>query len=140
MMVLATRYGEGPVLISEIAAAERLPRKFLELILLELKNHGVLQSKRARGGGYSLARPPDMISVAQVVRIADGPIALVPCVSRMAYRRCDECLDERSCGIRLVMKDVREATARILESTTLADMIRRSEAVKAGKDTLSFAI
>ena len=140
MMVLATRYGEGPVLISEIAAAERLPRKFLELILLELKNHGVLQSKRARGGGYSLARPPDMISVAQVVRIADGPIALLPCVSRMAYHRCDECLDERSCGIRLVMKDVREATARILESTTLADMIRRSEAAKAGKDTLSFAI
>ena len=139
-LVLAERYGEGPVLISEIAAPEGLPRKFLELILLELKNQGLLQSKKGKGGGYAPAKPPDMITVGQVVRIIDGPIAPLPCVSRTAYRRCDECVDERTCGIRMVMKDVREATANILDSTTLADVIRRADAVKAGKEGLSFAI
>ena len=140
MRALATRYGEGPILISEIAAPDRLPRKFLEMILLELKNQGLLQSKKGKGGGYSLAKPPDMITVGQLVRIIDGPIAPLPCVSRTAYQRCEECVDERTCGIRIVMKDVREATARILDSTTLADMIRRAEAVRTGKEGLSFAI
>lgn len=140
MRVLASRYGKGPVLISEIAAPDSLPRKFLELILLDLKSQGLVVSRKGRGGGYALARPPDMITVGQVVRTTDGPIAPLPCVSRTAYQRCVECVDERTCAIRLVMKDVREATARILDSTTLTDMIRRAEAVKAGKEGLSFAI
>jgi Rrf2 family protein len=140
MRVLAGRYGEGPILISDIAAPDSLPRKFLELILLELKNQGLLQSRKGKGGGYALGRPPDMITVGQVVRIIDGPIAPLPCVSRTAYQRCDECVDERTCAIRLVMKDVREATAKILDSTTLADMIRRAEVAKAGNEALSFAI
>lgn len=140
MSVLAEHYGQGPILIAEIAGPERLPRKFLEMILLELRNQGLLHSKKGKGGGYALAKPPDMITVGQVVRIIDGPIAPLPCVSRTAYHRCDECVDERTCGIRMVMKDVREATAKILDSTTLTDMIRRADAVRAGKEALSFAI
>src|SRR5260221_7848840 len=106
MVVLAQRYGEGPILISDIAAPERIPHKFLELILLELKNHGLLHSKKGKGGGYFLAREPRAISVGQVVRFLDGPIAPLPCVSKTAYMRCHECRDERTCGIRLVMQEV----------------------------------
>lgn len=140
MVVLAQRYGQGPVLISDIAAGDRMPRKFLELILLELKNHGLLQSKKGKGGGYFLAKPPNTITVGQIVRIIDGPIAPLPCVSRTAYMRCEECADERTCPIRLVMKDVREATANILDAETLADMINRVRSIESGKAALDFAI
>jgi Rrf2 family protein len=140
MVALAQHHGRGPMLISDIAAADRMPRKFLELILLELKNHGLLQSKKGKGGGYFLAKPPDVITAGQIVRIIDGPIAPLPCVSRTAYMRCDECADERTCPIRLVMKDVREATAQILDSATLADMIERVRSIETGKEALNFAI
>lgn len=140
MLVLAQRYGQGPVLISDVAAADRMPRKFLELILLELKNHGLLQSKKGKGGGYFLAKPPTAITVGQIVRIVDGPIAPLPCVSKTAYMRCEECADERTCPIRLVMKDVREATAKILDSATLADMLNRVRSIETGKEALNFAI
>ncbi len=140
LQVLAKEYGQGPVLISEIARRENIPAKFLELILLELKNQGILQSKKGKGGGYFLARPPHSVSVGQVVRAMEGPLAPLPCVSRTAYMRCRECRDERSCGIRLVMKDVRDATAKILDSTTLADMLKRVEAVVAGREGLHYAI
>jgi Rrf2 family protein len=140
MVILAQRYGHGPVLISEIAACDNMPRKFLELILLELKNHGLLQSKKGKGGGYFLAKPPAMITAGQIVRIIDGPIAPLPCVSRTAYMKCEECADERTCAIRLVMKDVREATANILDSATLADMIKRMHSIEGGKEGLSYAI
>lgn len=140
VLVLAERHGQGPILISDIAAGDKMPRKFLELILLELKNHGLLQSKKGKGGGYFLGKPPGMITVGQVVRIIDGPIAPLPCVSRTAYMKCDECADERTCAIRLVMKDVREATASILDSVTLADMINRVHSVETGKEALNFAI
>jgi Rrf2 family protein len=140
MLVLAKEYGQGPVLISDLAQREGIPRKFLELILLELKNQGLLQSKKGKGGGYFLGREPHLISVGHVVRVLDGPIAPLPCVSKTAYMRCRECRDERSCGIRLVMKEVRDATAKIMDSTTLADMLKRVEAVVIGKEALSFAI
>jgi Rrf2 family protein len=140
MVILAQRYGQGPILISDVAAPDKMPRKFLELILLELKNHGLLQSKKGKGGGYFLAKPPQMITVGQVVRIIDGPIAPLPCVSRTAYMRCEECADERTCAIRMVMKDVREATAKILDSVTLADMLNRVQSIEGGKEALSFAI
>ena len=140
MVVLAQHYGQGPILISEIAAGDRMPRKFLELILLELKNHGLLQSKKGKGGGYFLAKSPSAINVGQIVRIVDGPIAPLPCVSRTAYMRCDECPDERTCAIRLVMKDVREATAGILDSTSLADMMERVRSIETGKEALNYAI
>lgn len=125
LFLLAREPDRGPILISEIAQREKIPRKFLELILLDLKNHGVLQSKKGRGGGYSLSRNPDSISFGSIVRIFDGPLALLPCVSVMAYRRCEECIDENSCGIRIVMKEVRDHTAQILDGTTIGDVLRR---------------
>ena len=140
MMVLAKEYGQGPVLISDMARRENIPHKFLELILLELKHQGLLQSRKGKGGGYYLGRDPSQISVGHIVRVLDGPIAPLPCVSKTAYMRCRECRDERSCGIRIVMKEVRDATAKIMDSTSLADMLKQVEAVVSGKESLSFAI
>src|SRR5215467_8699808 len=125
MAILAKEYGNGPVLISDIAKQERIPIKFLELILLELKKNGLVQSKKGKGGGYYLNRLPETISVGQLIRALDGPLALLPCVSQMAYERCEECPDEEACGIRNVFKEVRQATLNVLERTTLADLATR---------------
>jgi Rrf2 family protein len=140
MVVLAREHGHGPLLISDIAARERIPRRFLELILLELKNGGVLHSRKGKGGGYLLSKPPGNITVGQVLRILEGPLAPLPCVSRTAYQKCEECVDERTCGVRILMKDVRDATAAILDSTTLDDVLRRSQAAATGRESLSFSI
>ncbi|HEX9024014.1 MAG TPA: Rrf2 family transcriptional regulator [Geobacteraceae bacterium] len=141
LLYLARKYNQGPVLISDLAKEERIPKKFLELILLALKNNGVLQSKKGKGGGYYLGKPPREISLGNVVRILDGPLAPVSCVSETAYASCQECLDERTCGIRLVMKDVRDAIANILDGTSLADMLEREErAAKMEKGILDFSI
>lgn len=110
--------------IGEIAQRQKVPHKFLELILLELRNRGFLQSHRGRNGGYGLARPAAEIMVGEIVRCIDGPLAPIPCASLTAYRRCDDCQDETACGIRLVMRRVRDATAKILDETTLADLAR----------------
>jgi Rrf2 family protein len=126
LTALARGHGGGPMLIADLAASEAIPRKFLELILLDLKRKGILRSKKGKGGGYSLSRAPSDISVGEVIRALDGPIALLPCVSQSAYRRCDECIDELTCGIRHVMKEVRDATAGILDNTTLEDLLARS--------------
>jgi Rrf2 family protein len=125
---LAQEYDRGPVLIAELARRERIPRKFLELILLELKNQGILRSKKGKGGGYALGRKPEAISLGHVMRVLDGPLAPLPCVSQSAYQPCEECLDEASCRIRLVMKVVRDATTEILDNTSLADLMRRGDA------------
>lgn len=122
-----------PVLIAEIAEHEAIPQKFLELILLELKKDGVLDSKKGKGGGYLLARPPDTISLGQIIRKLDGPLALRPCVSQMAYKRCEECRDERTCGIRAAMKEVRDRTAEILDRTTLAQVDSLVKSASANK-------
>jgi Rrf2 family protein len=140
LTVLTREYGKGPVLISEIAAQEKIPRTFLELILLELKNQGLLHSRKGRGGGYFLAKAPSTISVGQVMRMTGGPLALLPCVSKTAYRRCEECHDERTCGIRMVMKEVRDATAKILDATTLADLVKRGQLAALGREALEFSI
>src|SRR5262252_1799457 len=100
LYALAADEGHGPVLIADLAERERIPRKFLEAILLELKNAGVLHSKKGKGGGYALAKSPDQITVGEVVRIIDGPLAPVKCVSEKAYVRCEECVDEATCGTR----------------------------------------
>ena len=126
LQILGADHGQGPMLISDLAERGRIPKKFLEYILLQLKNAGLLQSRKGKGGGYELAKPPAEISIGQVVRILEGPLAPVPCVSVMAYRRCTECDDEASCGIRLVMKDVRDAIADILDNTSLQEMLKRS--------------
>jgi len=125
MTILAKEYGTGPLLIGDIAKRERIPAKFLELILLELKKAGFLQSKKGKGGGYYLNRLPETISVGALIRALDGPLALLPCVSQMAYMKCTECVDEQACGVRLAMKEVRDATADILDNTTLADVNKK---------------
>ena len=116
----------GLVLIRDIAEHEGIPKKFLELILRELKQHGMVESRKGRNGGYVLQQSPEQITLAAVIRIMDGPIAPLPCLSQTRYQKCDECRDERTCGLRLAMKDAHEATLRTLEATTLADMVRRS--------------
>lgn len=127
LIYLAREYDKGPILISNLARDERIPKKFLELILLALKNNGILQSKKGKGGGYYLGKPPREISMGKVIRILEGPLAPVPCVSETAYAKCEECHDERTCGIRLVMKEVRDAMAKILDSANLADVLERIE-------------
>ena len=122
LLVLAEESGRGPVLISELADRQRLPRKFLEAILLELKRHGILESKKGKGGGYFLRREPSAITLGQVIRVLEGPLALTPCVSQTAYMKCEECVDEETCGVRLAMKDVRDATAQILDNTSLESL------------------
>src|SRR3954468_9324099 len=122
LYALAARGDRGHVLIADLAEQEKLPRKFLEAILLELKNGGILQSKKGKGGGYALARPPERILIGEVIRIIDGPLAPIPCVSEKAYVRCAECAGEESCGTRLVMKKVRDAIADIVDHTTLRDV------------------
>jgi Rrf2 family protein len=120
MIVLAREHGRGPILISELAGREAIPKKFLEAILLTLRNRGLLQSRKGPHGGYLLGRAPDQISVGEIVRALDGPLALVPCVSRTAYAPCEECVTETNCPVRRLFQQVRDETARILDSTTLA--------------------
>lgn len=120
MLELAREHGRGPVLISELAHQERIPKKFLESILLELKRRGLVHSRKGPHGGYHLGRTPDRISVGEVIRALDGPLALVSCVSQTAYAPCEECVTERDCAVRRLFQEVRDETARILDGTTLA--------------------
>jgi len=110
--------------IKDISERENIPPKFLEQILLSLKNSGLLQSKMGFGGGYYLAKPASEITLGQIVRVLDGPLAPIRCVSQMAYEPCD-CPDEQTCGLRMVMGDVRNAIANILDNTSLEDVSRR---------------
>jgi Rrf2 family protein len=123
LFVLGSQKGEEPVMIADIAEQANVPRKFLEQILLELKKRGMVHSQRGKFGGYTLGRDPKSIAFAEVIRIIDGPLALSPCASRTAYRRCDDCEDEVTCSIRRVLLSVRDATAKILEDQTLAEAI-----------------
>jgi len=117
------------VQIKDISAQEKIPTKYLEQILLALKNAGLLNSKMGIGGGYYLAKEPEQINLGQVIRVLDGPLAPIRCVSHMAYESCG-CPDERTCGLRMVMGDVRDAIANILENTSLADVTERVEAAR----------
>jgi len=119
---LTDTYGRGPVLIASLSKEHRIPKKFLEVILWELKQRGIVESKKGKGGGYQLALPPDKITLGSVIRTIDGPLAPLPCASETAYRKCEECIDETRCGTRLVMKQVRDAMAAILDHTTLTDV------------------
>ncbi len=119
---LAAKYGEGPVLISEIAQKKKIPIKFLETILLQLKNKGILESKKGKGGGYYLAQSPKKTTLAVAIRIVDGPIAMIPCVSKNFYEKCDDC-NETTCGLRKAMLWTRDATLKILDKKTLIDLI-----------------
>jgi Rrf2 family protein len=120
----------GLVQIKDISDKENIPAKYLEQILLTLKNAGLLHSKMGVGGGYYLGKPAHDITFGQIFRVLDGPVAPIRCVSQMAYESCG-CPDERTCGLRLTMLDVRNAIANILDHTSLADVIKRVEAVKS---------
>ena len=133
LLTLAQRTGSGPVLIADLAQHDAIPKKFLEAILLELKRHGIVESKKGKGGGYFLRRPPTEVTFGEVIRVLEGPLAAVPCVSQTAYMRCVECVDEATCGVRLAMKEVRDATARILDHTTLADVNGRARSAAKSK-------
>ena len=131
MIDLAGNARQGPAFIGDVAARQEIPRRFLENILLELRKHGLVVSHRGKNGGYALARPPENISFADVIRAMDGPLALAPCASRTAYQRCEDCKDEAVCAIRRVLLEVRDATASVLERTTLAQAAGAAEKLKA---------
>lgn len=133
--MLAREAGAGPVLVSALADRDAIPKKFLEAILLDLKRHGLVHSKKGKGGGYFLGRAADRITAGDVIRALEGPLALVPCVSQTAYTRCVECVDEETCAVRLVMQEVRDATARILDNTTLHDINVRQTRTRKRLDT-----
>jgi Rrf2 family protein len=115
--------GADNMMIADIAAQQRIPRKFLEQILLDLKRHGIVASRRGRLGGYGLLTPPDQITFGRVLRIIDGPIAPLPCLSKIAYRRCPDCKNEATCEIRRVFAKVTESAREVLDRTTIAEAI-----------------
>src|SRR5688572_16180818 len=127
LLRLADHQQGEPMRIADLARMEQIPPKFLEFILLGLKNNGVLQSRKGKGGGYLLARDPGTIYLGQIVRMFDGPLAPVPCASQTAYVRCADCQNEAVCGVRLAMKEVRDATARILDGTSIAALHQKVE-------------
>src|SRR5215467_11117021 len=125
-------HGGGPVLIGDLAEQEAIPKKFLENILVALKHRGLVHSRKGPHGGYQLSRPPDQISVGDIVRTLDGPLALVSCVSQTAYAACEECVDEKECAVRRVFQQVRDETARILDGTTLTDAAAEADRNRVG--------
>lgn len=127
-MLALAEAGEGEALqIADIAERHRLPKRFLEQILLDLKHHGLVASKRGKNGGYALIRPPTEVTFAQIVRIIDGTLAPLPCLSRVSYRRCEDCTDQQSCAIRRVYASVHQATLTVLEGTTLTGALAMDE-------------
>jgi len=133
LVYLAKSFNKGPVLIQEIAVNEKIPKKFLESILLDLRNNGIVSSKKGRGGGYYLIKQPEEVNLAEIIRIFDGALALLPCVTFRYYEECNHCKDENTCGVRSFIKDVRDETVNILKRATLAQIIERESQLKAGK-------
>lgn len=127
MLALGRRYGEPPALIATLAKEESIPLKFLEVILLDLKGRGLLESKKGKRGGYQLSRPPSTITVGSIIRMLEGPLAPLPCASETAYQPCADCTDIENCGTRMIMRQVRDAIAEVLDKTTLADLIVKVE-------------
>jgi Rrf2 family protein len=129
LVYLAERYQEGPVHIQEIAEKRNIPKKFLEAILLELRKAKVLHSKKGKGGGYYLYQKPSEVNLMEIMRLMDGPIAMLPCVSLNYYERCEECRSEKTCGIRDVFIKVRDETLEILGGSTLDKIMKREKAM-----------
>ena len=124
LLALARSSPGSTHVIAEIAREQSIPKKFLEQILLELKRAGIVMSRRGRLGGYVLLRSPDQVTFGEVLRLIDGPIAPLPCLSKIAYRRCTDCADEGTCEIRHVFARVTLATREVLDTTTLADAVK----------------
>lgn len=127
LIALGENFGKASINISTIAKAENIPKKFLEQILLEMRNAGFLYSKKGAGGGYSLLKNPAEINLVQVIRLTGGPISQLPCVSINFYQKCDECKDEATCGIRHAFLNVRDATLKVLSETSIADLIKQEK-------------
>jgi Rrf2 family protein len=121
---VARHQQRAPLLIQEISDEQRIPKKFLEAILLDLKRDGILQSRKGQKGGYGLLKKARDINIGHVIRLFDGPLALVPCVSFKYYQRCEECIDEETCGLRLAMHELRLAHQQVLEKISLADVLK----------------
>jgi Rrf2 family protein len=124
LVYLAERYQQGPVHIQDIADEQRIPKKFLEAILLELRNAQILHSKKGKGGGYYMYKKPEDVNLVEIIRIMDGAIALLPCVSLNYYEPCEECINEHLCGIRDAFIGVRDESLRVLSEHTLARIVK----------------
>jgi len=127
MVHLAGLLPGQPALVADIALINTIPKKFLDAILGELRTAGLVHSKKGRGGGYVLAKPASRIMIGDIVRALDGPLAPIACASKSYYRRCDDCQDETQCNVRLMMFEVRQAIANVLDHRSLADMRALSE-------------
>jgi len=130
LVYLAERYQKGPVHIQDIADEQRIPKKFLEAILLELRNAQILHSKKGKGGGYYLYKKPEEVNLIEIIRLMDGAIAMLPCVSLNYYEACEECRDEKICGIRDAFIGVRDETLRILAESTLDKLVKRQKMLR----------
>jgi Rrf2 family protein len=129
------RLGQGvSVLISDLSDQEQIPKKFLEQILLGMKQKGLVSSRRGRTGGYFLAVDPHKVMVGDIIRMVDGPLAPLPCASETSFRKCDECPDIRFCGTSMIMRQVRDATAAILDKTSLASVCEKVDAARRSAD------
>ena len=125
MVYLASIEVGETVQVADVAERNSIPKKFLDTILLDLRNAGMLRSKKGPGGGYALAKLARDISLGSIVRTLDGPLAPIGCASRTAFQPCDDCADLDTCPVRLIMTDVRDAMSRVLDTTTLADLLKR---------------
>jgi Rrf2 family protein len=134
LVYLARHKSEGPKLISEIAESQHIPKKFLEAILLDMRNAGLLNSRKGRGGGYYLIKKPEDVNLAEIVRMFEGAIALLPCVTHRYYERCIECIDEDTCGIRDVFLHIRQETVNILKNSTLQEVLDKEVLLEKSKE------
>ncbi|PJX23658.1 MULTISPECIES: RrF2 family transcriptional regulator [Psychroflexus] len=130
LVYLAKQDNNNPIRISDISESQNIPQKFLEAILLDLKKAGILASKKGKGGGYYMLKAPKEINLAEVMRLFDGAIALLPCVTYNYYERCEECIDEETCGIRDVFYEVRNKTVELLKKADLEQIIKREGNLK----------
>ncbi len=136
LATLAVEYQhKRPVLISELAERDKIPKKFLEMILLELKNKAILLSKKGKGGGYLLARSPEQIQLVTIMRALEGPLAPLSCLSKTAHAKCDGCESEQTCGLKMIMKEVYEMQIAMLEKLTLNDLTTLQAQLKSKADS-----
>jgi Rrf2 family protein len=132
-LIVLARAGSAGMQIRDIAEQEQIPRKFLEQILLSMKAGGLITSRRGREGGYALLKDAEAISLGSVLRMIDGPIAPLPCLSKTAYRKCDDCPSEELCGVRAGFAEAYEASLRVLEATTIAQAVKAAEGKKQSR-------
>lgn len=133
MQHLADHHGKGPVQLADIAEAQKIPPKFLTVILSELTRSGLVASQRGKDGGYWLGVPPIDISYGDLIRIMRGSLALVPCASRYAHERCQNCVEEENCRTRALMLQVRDKTANLLDSINLSDNVEADAYLQAAE-------